>query len=295
KEVATVTRILVTGATSLIGHYLLPRLAQGDDRVITAVSRQTQPSTGNVRWISSDISAAKDSALLDEQDALLHLAPLWTLPAWLERSTAPGIRRVIAFSSTSRFTKTASRSSYERGVAEALASAEGTVAEWAVCHGVDWTIFRPTLVYGGGRDKNIAAIARFIQRFYFFPVVGAATGLRMPVHADDLAAACLLALKNPRTFGHAYDLTGGETLSYRAMVERVFNGLEMKPRVLAVPSGILRAAIQVATLLPGARDWTPEMAERMALDLVFDCAPARKDFDYAPRPFRPTRRDLAKG
>lgn len=237
------SRVLVTGATSLIGHYLLPRLVQGGFGV-TAVSRTARPVIGPIRWVAADIVAPVNHGLLDEQDALLHLAPLWTLPRWLKHSHAPAIRRLIAFSSTSRFTKAASRSDYERGVAEALARAEEAVASWAEQHGVAWTLFRPTLVYGGGLDKNVSTIARFVERFRFFPVIGAATGLRMPVHADDLAAACLLALDNPRSFGRAYDLSGGEALSYRAMVNRIFAGLGRTPRVVTVPRGMLRVAIQ---------------------------------------------------
>ena len=48
-----------------------------------------------------------------EADALIHTASLWLLSGWLEKFHARGVRRVIAFSSTSRFTKQASASAYE--------------------------------------------------------------------------------------------------------------------------------------------------------------------------------------
>ncbi|MDI6746185.1 MAG: hypothetical protein QMD17_03475 [Rhodocyclaceae bacterium] len=80
----------------------------------------------------------------------------------------------------------------------------------------------PTLIYGLGRDKNIAEMARFIRRFGFFPVLGKATGLRQPIHTADVAGACLGALRAPDAANRDYNISGGETFAYRDMVARVF-------------------------------------------------------------------------
>ena len=148
-----------------------------------------------------------------------------------------------------------------------------------------WTIFRPTLVYDGVRDKNVMVIARFIRRFGFFPLLGDGAGLRQPVHADDLAEACLMALDQPATFERAYNLSGEETLSYRQMVEKIFGSLGKPARFLIIPAWLFRAAIRVVMLLPGKRNMTPEMATRMNADLCFDHADATRNFGFSPRPF----------
>ncbi len=97
-----------------------------------------------------------------------------------------------------------------------------------------WVILRPTLIYGFGRDKNIAEMARFIRRFGFCPVLGKAAGLRQPIHAEDVAAACLAALQTPCAANRAYNISGGATLTYRDMVARVFSALDRRPRLLSV-------------------------------------------------------------
>ena len=43
-----------------------------------------------------------------------------------------------------------------------------------------------------------------------------------------------------------------------------------------------------------AVDLTPAAIQRMREDLVFDLAPAQRDFGYAPRPFRPEARMFAR-
>jgi uncharacterized protein YbjT (DUF2867 family) len=132
----------------------------------------------------------------------------------------------------------------------------------------------------------VSDIARFVRRLGFFPVAGAGRGRRQPVHAADLAAAALAVLDNPATFDRAYDLPGGETLSYCEMVGRIANGLGREARILHVPLPLLRAGLALARRLPGLGHLTPAMAERMNEDLVFDPTAARKDFGYDPRPFR---------
>jgi nucleoside-diphosphate-sugar epimerase len=87
------------------------------------------------------------------------------------------VRRVIAFSSTSRFTKLASASPYELEVVNKLIAAEDHLMAECERLGMAWTIFRPTLIYGGaGGDRNVADIARLIRRFGFFPRFGQASG-----------------------------------------------------------------------------------------------------------------------
>ena len=103
------------------------------------------------------------------------------------------------------------------------------------------------------------------------------------MHADDLAQACLQALDRPETFGRAYDLPGGETLTYRAMAERIFAGLGRRPRIVPLPPALWRLAFRLAA----PRGATAAMGDRMAEDLVFDDAPAAADFGWNPRPFRP--------
>jgi uncharacterized protein YbjT (DUF2867 family) len=92
-------------------------------------------------------------------------------------------------------------------------------------------------------------------------------------------------LDNPATFDRAYDLPGGETLTYAEMVVRIARGLGRKPRLLHLPLSFLRGVARVASHLPRWSHLTPAMADRMNEDLVFDAVPARRDFGYDPRPF----------
>lgn len=290
--------IIVTGATGLVGHYLLPLLMERGFAV-QAISRQPRRSAtiGAARaalWMKLDLegpwaeagAAGARGGRFGSAPWLVHAAPIWLLPPWLPRAAEAGVRRLVAFTSTSRFTKQSSGSPKERETARRLAEAEAAVEEACREQGIRWTILRPTLIYGGGRDRNVSDIARFVTRFGFFPIAGHGSGRRQPVHGADLAAAVLDVLDNRATFDRAYDTPGGETLSYAEMVSRIARGIGRTPRLVRLPLRLLRGALAAASWLPGLGHVTPDMADRMDEDLLFDLAPARRDFGYDPRPFR---------
>ncbi|MGH8307913.1 MAG: NAD(P)-dependent oxidoreductase, partial [Gammaproteobacteria bacterium] len=126
----------------------------------------------------------------------------------------------------------------------------------------------------------------FIKCFRFFPIVGTAHGLRQPLHARDLAAACLAVLNNRETWNRAYNLAGAERLTYRVMVERIFAALRKHPRFIQVPRSVFHFALQATALHPRYRHLTPAMAERMNQDMVFDISDAARDFGFSPQAFR---------
>lgn len=295
-DFASPPKIIVTGATSIIGRFLLPRLVNAGYEV-HAISRNycENPSETEKRvfWYPVDITHLEQLPRVNAQ-ALIHLAPLWLLPPLLPVLNSLRIKRVIAFGSTSLFSKARSADAGEQQLVARFVEAEEAITRLSSTLEINWTVFRPTLVYDCVRDKNIAVIARFIRRYGFFPLLGEASGLRQPVHADDLAEACIRAVSQPVTFCRAYNVSGGETLGYRQMVERIFNSLDKSARFLIIPAWLFRAAIRVIMLLPGKRNMTPEMAMRMNVDLCFDHIDATRDFGFSPRPFLPCWEDPGK-
>src|SRR5262249_24620241 len=149
----------------------------------------TSDSLDDIRWMApgTDIGASNIPFWI-------CLAPIWILPDYFDWMIRHGTRHVVALSSTSRFTKVESSDPSERALAQRFADSEARLISWAMEHQVAWTIFRPTLIYGLGLDKNISQIARLIQRFGFFPLLGEAKGLRQPIHLEDLATTCERAM-----------------------------------------------------------------------------------------------------
>jgi nucleoside-diphosphate-sugar epimerase len=144
---------------------------------------------------------------------------------------------------------------------------------------------RPTLIYAEGRDTNITPLSRLIRRFGFMPLVGGAPGLRQPVHAEDLAIGAIAAATSAAAVNKVYALPGGETLAYREMIGRIFDGMRLPRRTISVPPLLWRAGfIMAKPLFPGAN---VAMGTRMMKDMTFDSTPAIRDLGWKPRAFNP--------
>jgi hypothetical protein len=276
------------GARGLVGERLIPLLTH-QSRFVFAFSRtpvQTREEP-MVEWVqvNKKLNSSLDRVSTLKVSNWLCVAPIWVLPQYFPLLESYGVRRLVALSSTSRFTKDESSDPDEQAIALRLAEAEILLQEWALIKGVEWIILRPTLIYDLGRDKNVTEIARFIRRFGFFPLFGKAKGLRQPVNAQDVASACIAALDSPVPANRAYNLSGAETITYREMVTRIFEALKRPVRLLPVPLLAFRVAVSILRFIPRYRNWSSAMAERMNRDLVFDHSEATRDFGFKPRPF----------
>ena len=290
----------VLGASSMVGQSLLPRLASSGWHV-EAFSRQPHKYGQTVekntrivfRLLERTVPNHAPSPVAKENIShWVSLAPIWVLPDYFPMLAAYRAKRVVALSSTSIFTKQNSSDHVEQETADKLRDGEQRFIAWAEANRIEWVILRPTLIYGLGQDRNICEIARFISRFGFFPLLGAAQGLRQPVHVEDVASASAAALRNAQAGNHAYNLSGAERLPYREMVGRVFRTMGKPERFVNIPLYIFRPAIACLRVIPRFRNWSAAMAERMNADLVFDHADAARELGFSPRLFQPGKRDL---
>jgi nucleoside-diphosphate-sugar epimerase len=276
------TKSLVIGATGLVGGYVLAHLIRRGERPY-ALSRVKQSGT-DADWLVGDLTRP-ETLQFPAFTTLYCTADAIPLAQVLERLVNPALKRVVVFSSTSVLTKLDSEIAEERAGLVRLADAEQSIARSCERHGIAWTILRPTLIYAEGRDVNITPLSRLIRRFGFMPLVGGAKGLRQPVHADDLAIGAIDAAFAPAAANKFYSLPGGETLAYREMIGRIFDGMKLPRRTINVPAPVWRAAFVVAKpLFPSAN---VAMGIRMMKDMTFDATPAVEDFGWKPRAFHP--------
>lgn len=267
--------VLVFGASSQIGHFLLPRLL-ADGESVVALSRRAQLDRPDLKWLRGQLSDA--IAAPASLSAIISFGPLQDFANWIARTPLLDTPRVIATSSMSAQTKQNSVVPEERALSRQLLDGEAALAAACAQHGCAWTILRPTLVYGAGLDKSLTPIARRAMRLRVFPLP-AGRGLRQPVHADDIAQAVLAALECPEAAGRILSLGGGERLAAAEMFARVRRSLTQPTLPVPVPAWLLRWAQRV---LPR---WRGPL-HRLDADLVADNAEMQRLLGIHPRPFR---------
>lgn len=282
--------VLLTGASSQIGVFAIPRLLQAGFRVV-AVSRKGKPDWcpvfDQVEWLD-ETGAIKAS---QSCRFLLSAGPMELAEKFLE--TGQQFQSAVVFSSSSVEKKQESGSATERNQIQSMLTLESRIQRVAETKGINVVILRPTLIYGCGLDTNISRLARWIRRFGFVPLNGEARGLRQPVHADDLASLAIAALLSKDALPPVLALGGGETLSYSDMVGRIFVALGRPVSLLRLPEWFFVPLVSIAGVFKISGGINGEMVKRQGVDLVLDDQQARELLDYKPRPFIPVEGDFS--
>lgn len=276
-------RVLVTGGSGFLGGHVIPLLVAKGDVVHAVVRSRTaaqrverlgaKPVTGDL----DDPASTDEAFAASDAEALVNLASLGFghAPAIVAAAEDAGIKRAVFVSTTAVFTTLSTRSKQTRlGAEEAVRSS-----------GLEWTIIRPTMIYGTPADRNMARLLELLRRFPLVPVPGGGRGLQQPVHVDDLAQAIVGALDASLAVGQVYGVAGPDALTFRQIAEEAGRAVGRPPRLVPVPLGPAVAGLRLYERLSSRPRLRAEQLERLVEDKCFDIAPARRDLGFDPRPF----------
>jgi hypothetical protein len=276
--------VLVIGSTGQVGLSIVGRLlARNMDTIALFHSATIDYCHPKLSWLQGSLENETFYFGKHAPKSVVSTAAIWLLPAHIPSFAKAGVERLICFSSTSIEGKATTQNPYEKELVGQFKHAEAEVARLCDAHGIAWTIFRPTMIYGLGLDRNVCSIANVINKIGFFPINTPGKGLRQPVHTLDLADAVVNALDNKKSYSGTYNLTGNEKLSYTEMVERIFTVMGKPKRIVKVR--ILPFLLDVLSLFADSTSVNGEIAKRMNQDLVFDNSKAKKELGYKPRNF----------
>jgi NADH dehydrogenase len=98
--------------------------------------------------------------------------------------------------------------------------------------GLDWTIFRPSLIYGHDeRDRLLNLLRRALSwpldflQLYSLPLLDGGEPLIQPVSVREVARCFALAPAKESSIGQTYDLVGPVSFSWREMVFKIMTAL----------------------------------------------------------------------
>jgi nucleoside-diphosphate-sugar epimerase len=273
----------MTGASGFLGGYVARHLiARGHAvsalaRSEVAAARVAELGATPVPGDLDDPRSLDDAFAASGAHALVNVASLGFghAPAIVAAAEEAGLKRAVFVSTTAVFTGLDASSKAVRLAAEETIRASA----------LEWTIVRPTMIYGAPGDRNMARLLGLLRRSPFVPLPGGGHGLQQPVHVEDLAGAVVAAVEAPVAVGKAYDVAGPEPLAFRQVVQQASAAVERSPRLLPVP---LRPAVSVARAYERVARrprLTAEQLQRLGEDKAFDITAARRDLGFDPRPF----------
>ncbi|MFP4589850.1 MAG: complex I NDUFA9 subunit family protein [Halobacteriales archaeon] len=259
-------RVLVAGGTGFIGSALCADLAE-DGHAVSAMARTVDGEAlpAGVDGIEADVTA-RDGLVeaLSGHDAVVNLvalSPLFEPPRGL---THDGVHR----RGTEHLLDAAEEAGVDRFVQMSGIGADPDAttshlrakgrAEVAVRdRDLDWTIVRPSVVFGEGgefvRFTRWVSFPPFSDRLawpYVSPLPGARARFQ-PIWVGDMAPLLTEATVGEEHVGETYELGGPEVYTLSEIVRLVHRAEGRPARLLPVPTGLARIGLSIAGAVPG--------------------------------------------
>jgi nucleoside-diphosphate-sugar epimerase len=272
-----VTTLLV-GGTGFLGTVVAQRLVDAPLRVLARPTSHRSLLPERIEVFTGDLDDFSSMRrALAGMTRVVYCASMGFghVPPLVDLLREAGVRRAVFVSTTAIYTTLPAQSRSVR-----------VEAERAVQHSdLEWTILRPTMIYGGARDRNISRLLHYLRRWPVYPIFGDGRALHQPIYVDDLADALVRALDAPAARGRAYNLAGAAPLPYVDLVRTAARAVGRRVQLLHVPLATVVAAARLWSRLPLPTPVSPEQVLRLAEDKAFDWSEAGRDFGFAPRSF----------
>jgi UDP-glucose 4-epimerase len=110
---------------------------------------------------------------------------------------------------------------------------------------LDWTVLRPTMIYGAEAKGNLAALVRLADSPWPLPLASF-TNRRSLVSLDNLIAAIRFALGSAVTHRETYLVAEPHAPTLAEIVAALRRGLGRSPRLVPFPPGVFKAALGLA-------------------------------------------------
>lgn len=276
--------ILVTGATGFLGTHTIPKLVKDYEGKIRCFVRGTSdvslllkyPNIELVYGSFDDIKTFEDA--LEGVDTLINIASLGFGhgPNIVKACLKQNVKRAIFISTTAMFTQLNASTKVIRQ------AAEKSIKE----SGINYTILRPTMIYGTDKDRNMSRLVKFLNKYPVFPVFGTGEYLQQPIHVDDLADAIVRAYKSSTTSYKAYNLSGKDELSYNEVIDTVSNLLNKKVRRIHIPVKPVLLGLGGYEKIVKKPILKAEQVLRLNENKNFTHLEAVRDFEFQTRTFK---------
>ncbi|MFN0151443.1 MAG: complex I NDUFA9 subunit family protein [bacterium] len=252
--------IYVTGGTGYVGTAVCRALRE-KGLMVTALSRtkQARPvlaTGGGIEFRSASVTdpASLAAAIKNDAGAVVHLVGI-IYPAKgqsFEKVHVEGTRNAVEAAKNAgakRFLHMSAIGARVDGITP-YQRTKGQAEEIVRASGLDWTIFRPSIIFGEG-DAFVNMFAGMARSLPFMPVIGSGKSRMQPVWVEDVAAAFAHAIGDDRTIGQTYDLGGPAPMTVLEILDIVMRTTgKRRPRVhIPAPLMSLQAGL-LEKLLP---------------------------------------------
>jgi NADH dehydrogenase len=287
-------KIFMTGATGFVGKNIAARLAEDGHELRCLVRSTESESTWYLKGIGADVvegdilSVKSLASGAGGCDAVIHLVGIIfeRRGAGFEQVHVEGTRNMLAAAKQAGVRRFVHMSALgtRADATGAYHRTKWDAEEDVRASGLDYTIFRPSTIYGPG-GEFINMLAGQVRRLPLVPVIGDGHYRMQPISVFDVAACFSVCLQKPAATGKVYEIGGPEALSYNEMIDIICRVMGKRRAKLHIPVAGMRPVAWLSERLMPKPLLTVDQLNMLLGDNVCDIKAMRRELGVEPVAF----------
>lgn len=285
--------VLITGSSGFIGRHLVENLA-GEGYRLICFDRRPFPThqnpNKNTTYILGDLDDKESlERTVREANVCIHLASVINSKdeTAFERVNIQGMSNIIEMSSKYNMTKFVYISSSDVVVNpdSLYGQSKARAEELLRSSSLDYTILRPTVVYGRYDDKNISSIIKTINNSPVVPILGDGEYTRQPLYIEDLIYTIKKCIQIELSNRKTYHVGGRSILTMNDIIQTILRVLNKKRLKVHLPLNMTKNLCLLFA------PWSPQLRRHVQQfmsiekDKFLNIKSTEEELDFKPTEF----------
>ena len=285
--------ILITGGTGFVGSHLIKRLID-EGHEVRCVIREDSKKIDRIKGLGAEIvhgDVTDADSLIDACkgiDTIVHLVGIIQEEKGMTFQSihVDGTRNLVNAAKKNNvklfYYQSANGADKEGAVAyyRTKAGAEEIVKN----SGMDYIIFRPSLIYGDD-DEFVLRLKKIIHDAPVIPIIGSGESRLQPVFIDDLIACLIKAITMPQLKNRTFCIAGPEQIRFKDVVIRIADAMQINKPKIHFPVFFMKPAAMIMETFLSKPPVTRDQIIMMQGDNICDIKEMKEVFDIEPIAF----------
>jgi len=285
--------ILITGSTGFVGRHIVRELCSRSMKVRCLARSSSNLTTLNgldVEICHGDVTnQASLEMALEDVEVAVHLVAIIreTRQATFEGVNFLGTRNLVQAAKKTGLRRLIYMSNLGVGPDPRfpLLYSKWLGEEEVRNSGIDFTIFRPSVIFGKG-DGFVTTLADIIKRLPLVPVIGSGKTKFQLISIEDVTACLVKALDDNKTINQIIPLAGPEHLAYEEIIDLIIQTLKLRRLKIHIPVPIMQAIILIMEKLSLQAPVTSAQLAMLNSDNITSLDVVEPVFGFKPVPLR---------
>jgi len=285
--------MLITGGTGFVGSHLIKRLIDEGHKV-RCVIREGSKKIDRIKGLGAEIvhgDVTDADSLIDACkgiDTIIHLVGIIQEEKGMTFQSihVAGTRNLVnaAKKNNVRLFYYQSANGADKDGKTAYYKTKAEAEEIVKNCGLDYIIFRPSLIYGDG-DQFVLRLKKIIHDAPVIPIIGSGESLLQPIFIDDLVACLIKAITTPQLKNRIFCIAGPEQIRFKDVVIRIADAMGVKRPSFHIPVFFMRPAAMIMESILQKPPVTVDQITMLQMNNVCDIKEMKEVFNIEPISF----------